>query len=121
MLQNNELASVEKIHLPDQCSHAHNKTEVNDASTSHNNESASAQIAPFMHLNGAAMVSTVEKQIESDSKTETMPPGQHGICVVGAASCDQKATKEPLQELQLKSDGSQTDSSKDMTDAADPI
>jgi hypothetical protein len=121
MLQNNEPDSVEKTHLPDQCSHAHNKTEVNDASTSHNNEAASAQIAPFMHLNGAAMVSTVEKQIESDSKTETMPPGQHDICMVRAASCDPKATKEPLQELQLQSDGSQTDSGKDMADAADPI
>ncbi|KAK3159345.1 hypothetical protein QOZ80_2AG0148890 [Eleusine coracana subsp. coracana] len=141
--QDNVPASVKKSPFEDKCSNTHNKTEVIDASTSQNNVpalvlethlrdlcfdaldkteviDASVQKAPITNLNSAATV-FIPKQIDSESQREMMPSGQHDICILCAASSDQKACKESLQKLQLKSDGSPTDLGKDVADATHPI
>ncbi|XP_062221710.1 ubiquitin carboxyl-terminal hydrolase 23-like isoform X3 [Phragmites australis] len=101
--------------LQDQCSNAYSKTEVIEASTSQNNEPASVQQALCPHPDGAATLFTKTNQITSDSQREP------DACILHDASCDQKTCEKTLRDLQLKSDGSLTDSGKDIAAVSFPI
>ncbi|GJM87122.1 hypothetical protein PR202_ga03046 [Eleusine coracana subsp. coracana] len=112
--QDNVPASVKKSPFEDKCSNTHNKTEVIDASTSQNNVPA---LVLETHLRDLCFDALGKTEVIDASVQKAPITNLNSAATVS----DQKACKESLQKLQLKSDGSPTDLGKDVADATHPI